>query len=255
MQDGRLLLGLLQARGRWHLKLINRTLFASLQSTCRSPANTPSTALVENRVRRAVPSDSCPAAPRPGTTVHNVPFPFPSGTPTPGSRVPLTPGRYFPKANRTEKRRLSARPRPALSGRSHPGLPRAVGAPPGLIRTRPPEPPAVHCRESRPIRAPPGPAKRPVRASRIPRCTHIRGPPPARSPGRAPAGSPHLPRPRATGRPDSSSTPGTACFRPPSPARAQSSPLTAVEPFFTASCAYSTWKRWPSGEKTVMARS
>ena len=31
--------------------------------------------------------------------------------------------------------------------------------------------------------------------------------------------------------------------------------LTAVEPFLTASCAYSTWKRWPSGEKTVIARS
>lgn len=31
--------------------------------------------------------------------------------------------------------------------------------------------------------------------------------------------------------------------------------LTAVEPFFTASCAYSTWKRCPSGEKTVIARS
>lgn len=31
--------------------------------------------------------------------------------------------------------------------------------------------------------------------------------------------------------------------------------LTAVDPFFTASCAYSTWKRCPSGEKTVIARS
>lgn len=30
---------------------------------------------------------------------------------------------------------------------------------------------------------------------------------------------------------------------------------TAVVPFFTASKAYSTWKRCPSGEKTVMARS
>lgn len=31
--------------------------------------------------------------------------------------------------------------------------------------------------------------------------------------------------------------------------------LTAVDPFFTASWAYSTWKRCPSGEKTVIARS
>ena len=30
---------------------------------------------------------------------------------------------------------------------------------------------------------------------------------------------------------------------------------TAVDPFFTASCAYSTWKRCPSGEKTVSALS
>ena len=31
--------------------------------------------------------------------------------------------------------------------------------------------------------------------------------------------------------------------------------LTAVEPFFTASWAYSTWKRCPSGEKMVIALS
>lgn len=30
---------------------------------------------------------------------------------------------------------------------------------------------------------------------------------------------------------------------------------TAVVPLLTASRAYSTWKRWPSGEKTVIARS
>lgn len=30
---------------------------------------------------------------------------------------------------------------------------------------------------------------------------------------------------------------------------------TAVEPFFTASCAYSTWNRCPSGENTVIALS
>lgn len=30
---------------------------------------------------------------------------------------------------------------------------------------------------------------------------------------------------------------------------------TAVEPFFTASCAYSTWKRCPSGENIVIALS
>ena len=30
---------------------------------------------------------------------------------------------------------------------------------------------------------------------------------------------------------------------------------TAVVPLRTASIAYSTWKRWPSGEKTVIARS
>lgn len=30
---------------------------------------------------------------------------------------------------------------------------------------------------------------------------------------------------------------------------------TAVEPFLTASWAYSTWSRWPSGEKTVIALS
>ena len=30
---------------------------------------------------------------------------------------------------------------------------------------------------------------------------------------------------------------------------------TAVVPLRTASSAYSTWKRWPSGEKTVIARS
>lgn len=31
--------------------------------------------------------------------------------------------------------------------------------------------------------------------------------------------------------------------------------LTTVDPFFTASWAYSTWSRCPSGEKTVIARS
>lgn len=31
--------------------------------------------------------------------------------------------------------------------------------------------------------------------------------------------------------------------------------ITAVDPFLTASWAYSTWKRWPSGEKTVIALS
>ena len=31
--------------------------------------------------------------------------------------------------------------------------------------------------------------------------------------------------------------------------------ITAVDPFFTASCAYSTWNRCPSGENTVIARS
>lgn len=30
---------------------------------------------------------------------------------------------------------------------------------------------------------------------------------------------------------------------------------TAQSPFLTASIAYSTWKRWPLGEKTVMAVS
>lgn len=30
---------------------------------------------------------------------------------------------------------------------------------------------------------------------------------------------------------------------------------TAHKPFFTASMAYSTWKRWPLGEKTVIAVS
>jgi len=30
---------------------------------------------------------------------------------------------------------------------------------------------------------------------------------------------------------------------------------TAVAPFFTASWAYSTWNKWPSGEKTVIALS
>lgn len=30
---------------------------------------------------------------------------------------------------------------------------------------------------------------------------------------------------------------------------------TAQSPFLTASMAYSTWKRWPLGEKTVMAVS
>ena len=30
---------------------------------------------------------------------------------------------------------------------------------------------------------------------------------------------------------------------------------TAVVPLRTASMAYSTWNKWPSGEKTVMARS
>jgi hypothetical protein len=32
-------------------------------------------------------------------------------------------------------------------------------------------------------------------------------------------------------------------------------PPTAALPLRTASRAYSTWKRWPSGEKTVIARS
>ena len=31
--------------------------------------------------------------------------------------------------------------------------------------------------------------------------------------------------------------------------------LTAVVPLRTASSAYSTWNRWPSGENTVIARS
>ena len=41
------------------------------------------------------------------------------------------------------------------------------------------------------------------------------------------------------------------------PRMTQSPPRTptTAEPLFTASMAYSTWKRWPSGEKTVIARS
>lgn len=31
--------------------------------------------------------------------------------------------------------------------------------------------------------------------------------------------------------------------------------FTAVDPFRTASCAYSTCNKWPSGENTVIARS
>lgn len=61
---------------------------------------------------------------------------------------------------------------------------------------------------------------------------------------RAP-GPPHAPE----------APPGPRRFRPPQPGPGVGSLLTAVDPFFTASCAYSTWKRWPSGEKTVMARS
>lgn len=37
--------------------------------------------------------------------------------------------------------------------------------------------------------------------------------------------------------------------------RMRDSVLTAVDPFLTASCAYSTWNKWPSGLKIVIARS
>lgn len=106
---------------------------------------------------------------------------------------PTNAGRYFQRPI-GQKRRDCRRGHGLRSVAGRTRASAAVGASPGLIRTRPPEPPAVHCREPRSIRAPP-PRQRPVRASRIPRGTHVRGPPPL--PGRAPAGSPHLPRPRA----------------------------------------------------------
>lgn len=73
--------------------------------------------------------------------------------------------------------------------------------------------------------------------------------PAARLTPRLPFSSRHFP-----GHPPLAERPAPAP-RSARPAAQASGSLTAVEPFLTASCAYSTWKRWPSGEKTVMARS
>lgn len=61
--------------------------------------------------------------------------------------------------------------------------------------------------------------------------------------------------PRSASRPGPSRRARPPASAPREPRAAVLPSLTAVEPFFTASWAYSTWKRCPSGEKTVMARS
>lgn len=247
--------------GPW--KLTTHTQFARPHSTRRSPQTPTSKALGDNPVlgRQFQATGLSRRLPDPRAhCVQRAPFHFLHPHQRHGSLRPLTPQSSFRKVDRVQSIRRQR------GGCQHRHAAEAQGgtrtrAPPGRCgRSRRPGPRGTRfrltptpprCLEPRrghersgcpPFGASPQPNSA-TGPHRLLGALHVAGPPPPTwpRPGR-------IPVPRAP----------AASLGPPASGRphpARGSPLTAVEPFFTASCAYSTWKRWPSGEKTVMARS